>query len=98
MSVLYWTTKLLDSSNSLKIIDFSSKIKHVFSQCTIMKTLTKEKYTFPCERWLDTNEDDMEVVRELPATGDLIDEPLTCMSTCRNCVPRASGSNQVVLH
>uniref|UniRef100_A0A8C6URX6 Lipoxygenase homology domains 1b n=1 Tax=Neogobius melanostomus TaxID=47308 RepID=A0A8C6URX6_9GOBI len=49
------------------------------SKATIMKTLTKEKYTFPCERWLDTSEDDNEVVRELPATGDLIDEPLTGM-------------------
>ncbi|XP_072290031.1 lipoxygenase homology domain-containing protein 1 [Eucyclogobius newberryi] len=46
------------------------------SKATIMKTLTKEKYTFPCERWLDSNEDDNEVVRELPAIGDLIDEPL----------------------
>lgn len=41
-----------------------------------MKTLIKEKYTFPCERWLDCNEDDNEVVRELAATGDLIPEPL----------------------
>ncbi|XP_068166911.1 lipoxygenase homology domain-containing protein 1 [Antennarius striatus] len=46
------------------------------SKATLMKTLTKEKYTFPCERWLDTNEDDNEVVRELPACGDLIPEPL----------------------
>ncbi|XP_060927887.1 lipoxygenase homology domain-containing protein 1 [Limanda limanda] len=46
------------------------------SKATLMKTLTKEKYTFPCERWLDTNEDDNEVVRELPATGDRISEPL----------------------
>lgn len=44
-----------------------------------MKTLTKEKYKFPCERWLDTNEDDNEVVRELPACGELISEPLPCM-------------------
>lgn len=43
---------------------------------TLMKTLTKEKYRFPCNRWLDTSEDDNEVVRELPATGDLIQEPL----------------------
>lgn len=41
-----------------------------------MKTLTKEKYKFPCERWLDTNEDDNEVVRELPACGELVPEPL----------------------
>ncbi|KAG7237555.1 hypothetical protein INR49_032172, partial [Caranx melampygus] len=46
------------------------------SKATLMKTLTKEKYTFPCERWLDTNEDDNEVVRELPSTGELIAEPL----------------------
>lgn len=46
-----------------------------------MKTLTKEKYKFPCERWLDTNEDDNEVVRELPACGDVIAEPLPCLYT-----------------
>ncbi|XP_030643524.1 lipoxygenase homology domain-containing protein 1 [Chanos chanos] len=46
------------------------------SRVTLMKTLTKEKFKFPCERWLDTNEDDNEVVRELPATGELIPEPL----------------------
>lgn len=43
---------------------------------SIMKTLTKETYKFHCERWLDTNEDDNEVVRELSATGELIPEPL----------------------
>ncbi|XP_058639789.1 lipoxygenase homology domain-containing protein 1 isoform X2 [Onychostoma macrolepis] len=47
------------------------------SRMSIMKTLTKETYKFPSERWLDANEDDNEVVRELPATGDLISEPLT---------------------
>ncbi|XP_056889256.1 lipoxygenase homology domain-containing protein 1 [Takifugu flavidus] len=46
------------------------------SKATLMKTLTKEKYNFPCERWLDTNEDDNEVVRELPACGELVPEPL----------------------
>lgn len=45
-----------------------------------MKTLTKDKYKFSCERWLDTNEDDNEVVRELPASGDLVSESLPC--TC----------------
>uniref|UniRef100_A0A3Q2PVY7 Lipoxygenase homology PLAT domains 1 n=1 Tax=Fundulus heteroclitus TaxID=8078 RepID=A0A3Q2PVY7_FUNHE len=43
-----------------------------------MKTLTKEKYTFPCERWLDINEDDNEVVRELPACGELIYRLTVC--------------------
>ncbi|KAI4894673.1 hypothetical protein NFI96_015585 [Prochilodus magdalenae] len=47
------------------------------SRVTLMKTLTKEKFNFPCERWLDTNEDDNEVVRELSGMGDLIQEPLT---------------------
>ncbi|XP_061116516.1 lipoxygenase homology domain-containing protein 1 [Conger conger] len=43
---------------------------------TLMKTLTKEKYTFLCARWLDINEDDNEIIRELPATGELIASPL----------------------
>lgn len=47
-------------------------------QVTLLKTLTKEKYSFECGRWLDINEDDNEIVRELPATGALIDEPLQC--------------------
>uniref|UniRef100_A0A3Q1F1I1 Lipoxygenase homology PLAT domains 1b n=1 Tax=Acanthochromis polyacanthus TaxID=80966 RepID=A0A3Q1F1I1_9TELE len=51
------------------------------SKATIMKTLTKEKYKFPCERWLDTNEDDNEVVRELPATGELIYRVTVCTGT-----------------
>lgn len=49
---------------------------------SIMKTLTKETYKFPCERWLDANEEDNEVVRELPATGDLIPEPLPRTLLC----------------
>uniref|UniRef100_A0A8C6KKR9 ST8 alpha-N-acetyl-neuraminide alpha-2,8-sialyltransferase 5 n=1 Tax=Nothobranchius furzeri TaxID=105023 RepID=A0A8C6KKR9_NOTFU len=36
---------------------------------TLLKTLTMEKYSFDCGRWLDINEDDNEIVRELPATG-----------------------------
>ncbi|XP_067084534.1 lipoxygenase homology domain-containing protein 1 [Osmerus mordax] len=46
------------------------------SKASLMKTLTKEKYKFSCERWLDVNEDDNEVVRELPSMGDNIPEPL----------------------
>lgn len=49
-----------------------------FLQITLLKTLTMEKYSFQCGRWLDINEDDNEIVRELPATGALIDEPLPC--------------------
>uniref|UniRef100_A0A4W6C1W7 Lipoxygenase homology PLAT domains 1 n=1 Tax=Lates calcarifer TaxID=8187 RepID=A0A4W6C1W7_LATCA len=36
---------------------------------SLLKTLTMEKYSFECGRWLDINEDDNEIVRELPATG-----------------------------
>lgn len=43
---------------------------------TLMKTLTREKYSFVCNRWLDINEDDNEIIRELPATGKLVPEPL----------------------
>ena len=43
-----------------------------------MKTLTKEKFSFDCGRWLDINEDDNEIVREIPATGALVPEPLPC--------------------
>lgn len=47
-------------------------------QVTLLKTLTMEKYSFQCGRWLDVNEDDNEIVRELPATGPLVPEPLPC--------------------
>lgn len=45
---------------------------------TLLKTLTKEKYTFKCDRWLDINEDDNEIVRELPAEGPLVTEVMPC--------------------
>uniref|UniRef100_A0AAQ5YHT5 Lipoxygenase homology PLAT domains 1b n=1 Tax=Amphiprion ocellaris TaxID=80972 RepID=A0AAQ5YHT5_AMPOC len=52
------------------------------SKATIMKTLTKEKYTFPCERWLDTNEDDNEVVREMSFCSAVIKYRVTvCTGT-----------------
>ncbi|KAG8456825.1 hypothetical protein GDO86_002563 [Hymenochirus boettgeri] len=34
------------------------------NKVTLLKTLTKEKYTFKCGRWLDLNENDHEIVRE----------------------------------
>ncbi|MGH0156164.1 UNVERIFIED_CONTAM: hypothetical protein FKN15_047648 [Acipenser sinensis] len=43
---------------------------------TLLKTLSKEKYTFNCGRWLDMNEDDNEIIRELPAEGLLVKKPL----------------------
>ncbi|KAM7126032.1 lipoxygenase homology domain-containing protein 1 isoform 1-T1 [Molossus nigricans] len=36
---------------------------------TLMNTLTKDKYNFICNRWLDANEDDNEIVREMTAEG-----------------------------
>ncbi|KAM4575790.1 LOW QUALITY PROTEIN: lipoxygenase homology domain-containing protein 1 [Odontesthes bonariensis] len=63
------------------------------SKVTIMKTLTKEKYTFPCERWLDINEDDNEVVKELSASGELIAEPLPLIKyRVTVCTGTVSGS------
>ncbi|XP_062867638.1 lipoxygenase homology domain-containing protein 1-like [Trichomycterus rosablanca] len=55
--------------------------RHPFSgwhlgRATVMKTLTKEKYNFSCNRWLDINEDDQEIIRELPAMGVHNPEPL----------------------
>ena len=54
-----------------------------FGNCTIISTqinLTrrdkKEKYEFHCERWLASDEDDEEIVRELPAESHLIKKPL----------------------
>ncbi|XP_075441794.1 lipoxygenase homology domain-containing protein 1 isoform X2 [Ascaphus truei] len=46
------------------------------NKVTLLKTLTKEKYTFKCGRWLDLNEDDNEIVRELPAEGPLVSSVL----------------------
>ncbi|XP_078530890.1 lipoxygenase homology domain-containing protein 1 isoform X2 [Lissotriton helveticus] len=46
------------------------------NKVTLLKMLTKEKYTFHCNRWLDLNEDDNEILRELPAEGDLVKEVL----------------------
>uniref|UniRef100_A0A673CI95 Lipoxygenase homology domains 1a n=1 Tax=Sphaeramia orbicularis TaxID=375764 RepID=A0A673CI95_9TELE len=41
------------------------------ARLTVLKTLTMEKYSFECGRWLDINEDDNEIVREMPATGNV---------------------------
>ncbi|XP_077633764.1 lipoxygenase homology domain-containing protein 1 isoform X2 [Crocuta crocuta] len=39
---------------------------------TLMNTLTKDKYNFNCNRWLDANEDDNEIVREMTAEGPAV--------------------------
>uniref|UniRef100_A0A8D0H9K4 Lipoxygenase homology PLAT domains 1 n=1 Tax=Sphenodon punctatus TaxID=8508 RepID=A0A8D0H9K4_SPHPU len=44
------------------------------NKVTLLKTLTKEKYNFSCGRWLDINEDDNEIIRELAAEGPLVTE------------------------
>ncbi|KAG7272797.1 hypothetical protein CRUP_017851 [Coryphaenoides rupestris] len=41
------------------------------AKVTLMKTLTKEKYSFDCGRWLDINEDDNEIYRVTICTGDV---------------------------
>lgn len=64
-------------------------------QVTLLKTLTREKYSFQCGRWLDVNEDDNEIVRELPAAGALIAEPLPCerrsVSSSASCAITPEG-------
>ena len=63
-----------------------------------MKTLTKEKYSFDCGRWLDINEDDNEIIREIPATGPLVPEPLPCkMETHDLCVQNILESPVVII-
>ncbi|KAL1253398.1 hypothetical protein QQF64_018091 [Cirrhinus molitorella] len=72
--------------------------RHPFSgwhlgRVTLMKTLTREKYSFVCNRWLDINEDDNEIVRELPATGKLVPEPLPLIKyRATICTGNVSGS------
>ncbi|XP_045742290.1 lipoxygenase homology domain-containing protein 1 isoform X2 [Mirounga angustirostris] len=39
---------------------------------TLVNTLTKDKYNFNCNRWLDANEDDNEIVREMTAEGPTV--------------------------
>ncbi|GFR78063.1 lipoxygenase homology domain-containing protein 1 [Elysia marginata] len=36
----------------------------------------KERFTFPCDRWLAEDEDDKEIVREIPAEAPSIKKPL----------------------
>ncbi|KAK9954997.1 hypothetical protein ABG768_014905 [Culter alburnus] len=72
--------------------------RHPFSgwhlgRVTLMKTLSREKYSFICNRWLDINEDDNEIVRELPATGKLVPEPLPLIKyRVTICTGNISGS------
>ncbi|CAB1430448.1 unnamed protein product [Pleuronectes platessa] len=72
--------------------------RHPFSgwhlaKVTVLKTLTMEKYSFECGRWLDVNEDDNEIVRELSATGALINEPLPLIKyRVTICTGNVSGS------
>ncbi|XP_032395727.1 lipoxygenase homology domain-containing protein 1 isoform X1 [Etheostoma spectabile] len=63
------------------------------AKVTLLKTLTMEKYSFECGRWLDINEDDNEIIRELPATGALISEPLPLIKyRVTICTGNVSGS------
>ncbi|XP_028915161.1 lipoxygenase homology domain-containing protein 1 [Ornithorhynchus anatinus] len=42
------------------------------ARLTLLNPLTKAKYNFNCNRWLDINEDDNETVRELTAEGPVV--------------------------
>ncbi|KAM9262068.1 lipoxygenase homology domain-containing protein 1 [Morus bassanus] len=63
------------------------------NKVTLLKTLTKEKYSFSCGRWLDINEDDSEIVRELPAEGSLVTEVMPVIKyRVTVCTGTVSGS------
>ncbi|XP_071887382.1 lipoxygenase homology domain-containing protein 1 isoform X3 [Anas platyrhynchos] len=63
------------------------------NKVTLLKTLTKEKYSFNCGRWLDINEDDNEIVRELPAEGTLVTEVMPVIKyRVTVCTGMVSGS------
>ncbi|XP_025021880.1 lipoxygenase homology domain-containing protein 1 [Python bivittatus] len=63
------------------------------NKVTLLKTLTKEKYTFSCSRWLDINEDDNEIVRELAAEGPLVAEVIPVIKyRVTVCTGTVSGS------
>ncbi|KGL83888.1 Lipoxygenase homology domain-containing protein 1, partial [Tinamus guttatus] len=60
---------------------------------TLLKTLTKDKYSFNCGRWLDINEEDNEIVRELPAEGSLVTEVMPVIKyRVTVCTGTVSGS------
>eukprot|EP00049_Salpingoeca_infusionum_P008102 m.131391 g.131391 ORF g.131391 m.131391 type:complete len:2461 (+) comp13915_c0_seq1:231-7613(+) len=42
----------------------------------LSKIDTGDTYTFHCAQWLATDQDDGEIIRELPATGPLVKKPL----------------------
>ncbi|XP_030598877.1 lipoxygenase homology domain-containing protein 1 [Archocentrus centrarchus] len=89
--------EMADIGRLLKLRIWHEK-RHPFAgwhlaKVTLLKTLTKEKYSFECGRWLDINEDDNEIVRELPATGATIDEPLALIKyRVTICTGNVSGS------
>lgn len=59
-------------------IFFSFDLSSVFFlKIEITNRDTGDKYIFNCDRWLATDEDDGEIIRELPAEGKGIKKPLT---------------------
>ncbi|XP_067431501.1 lipoxygenase homology domain-containing protein 1-like [Thunnus thynnus] len=92
-----FSVEMPDIGRLLKVRIWHEK-RHPFAgwhlaRVTLLKTLTMEKYSFECGRWLDINEDDNEITRELPATGALIDEPLPLIKyRVTICTGNVSGS------
>lgn len=62
-------------------------------QMTLMNTLTKDKYNFNCNRWLDANEDDNEIVREMTAEGPTVRRIMA--SKCQPSWGRQRNSSSV---
>ncbi|OCT98890.1 hypothetical protein XELAEV_180111242mg, partial [Xenopus laevis] len=63
------------------------------TKLTLLQTVTKVKYNFKCGRWLDINEEDHEIVREIPAEGPLVDSVLPVVRyRVTVCTGTVSGS------
>ena len=61
---------------------------------------TKKKYLFKCGRWLATDEEDHEIVREIPAEGESIrkPEPRKIQECGKNATLKISHQLDCLLH
>ena len=70
---------LLFNVNPIDIPVMESNWKHQYfilshSQMELENHKTKENFTFMCNRWLSEDEDDKEIIRELPVGSDATDK------------------------
>ncbi|KAH9519113.1 Lipoxygenase y domain-containing protein 1 [Bulinus truncatus] len=63
-------------SNSQMYFSVSSHVFLLLLQIELQSLESKEKFTFNCNRWLAEDEEDKEIVREIPAEAPSIKKPL----------------------